>query len=357
MSLPPLPLIDGCLFIDNSGWIEGMSTCHRALQFKVLNERISTGEKVALNFGSAIHLALELRYGLYGNKAVDQVYYDSLAVILTEFFAEHPVPADDWRGLNWAMETVRRYNERFEQEEFNLLEYPEAIDCPHCAILPSSEDCLWCKGTGKRKYMVELSFALPLFDHYVCPGLEGSIPIIYTGKIDLPLILQGDLYSMDTKTTKQLGDMFWNEQRMSAQHRGYCWALQQSTGIEPKGYYVNGIRTKQPPDYVVNETAWKGKRQSPAQWWQESLVRDRMLLQPGELDRWKNNTIDLVEEFFWHYGRGYMPQKTKWCSQYGKCQYYDVCRLVPEDQGSFLASGLFTDNKWSPLIQPTQSIQ
>ena len=369
-TLPPLPLIGGALFIDNSGWVEGMSTCHRLLQFRSLARRVGAGEKVSLNFGSAIHTALELRYSLYGNKPVDKTYYDDLAVLLTDFFNQHPPPGDDWRGLNWCMETIRRYNDRYEQEEFNLLEYPEPIGCPHCqgngekwedASVQATIPCPWCRGTGKRRYIVELPFAVPLYEHVpsgVLPNGTGDvIPVIYTGRIDLPVMIEGGLYTKDHKTTSQLGDWFWYEQRISSQHRGYCWAMQQATGLTPKGYIVNGIRTKQPPQYVQNGTAWKGKTQNPAQWWQESLARDRMILHPGELDRWKVNTIDLVEEFFWHYTRGYMPMKTKWCNSYGKCQYYDVCRLMPEEQGPFLASGLFTDNKWSPLAEPSQAKQ
>jgi hypothetical protein len=346
-NLPALPLIGGALFIDNSGWMEGMNTCYRYLQFRNLNLRVSTGEKPALNFGSAIHMALELRYSLYGNKPVDQRYYDDVATILTEFFDQHPPPSEDWRTLNWAMETIKRYNGRYEQEEFNLLRYVTPIDCPHCIGGP--ENCLWCRGSGKREYLVELPFSIPLYTHK-------GIPIIYSGRIDLPIMWQGDLWSMDTKTTGQLGDMFWNEQRISAQHRGYCWALRK-LGHQAKGYIVNAIRSKEPPQYVMNGAPWKGRQQTPAMWWNESLLRDRQYLQENELEVWERNTIDLCEEFFWHYERDYMPMKTKWCSSYGKCPYYDVCKMVPSEQPALLASGFFTPNVWTPLAQPTQSKQ
>ena len=67
------------------------------------------------------------------------------------------------------------------------------------------------------------------------------------------------------------------------------------------------------------------------------------------MEEWKNNVIDLIEEFLWHYKRNYMPMKTSWCSSYGRCQYYDVCQLNSADRGILLASGQFTENKWSPL--------
>lgn len=380
MKLPHLPLIGGALFIDNSGWMESIGTCHRYLQYKSLNLRISCGEKPALNFGSAIHLASEYRYNRYASRAVDELqYYEDIGKILTSHFELHPPAGDDWRNLNWAMSLMRKYNARYEVEEFSLLKYDDPIKCPYCEgegfnlfvkhdliEEPTEKICLWCQGTGLRTLMVEMSFALPL---YTWKGVlddgsnardskyETEIPIIYSGKIDLPLSIDGNLYVMDHKTTSMLGDWFWTEQRMSSQQRGYCWAFQTLTSMPVHGYIVNGIRTKEPPQYVTKGTTHKGKSRSPTEWWKESFNRERFILKPGELDEWKANTIDLVEEFFWHYQRDYMPMKTKWCNSYGRCPYYDVCRLPADERDFMLASGEFTDNTWSPLKQPTQSAQ
>lgn len=173
---------------------------------------------------------------------------------------------------------------------------------------------------------------------------------MFSGKIDLPYVQEGDIWIRDIKTTSMLGDMFWNKLRMSAQPRGYCWAFEQLTGKRVKGYQIDAIRTKEPPQYVINGTTSRsGKSQSPEAWWNESLCCERFYLKDGELQQWKENVIELVNEFFWHYQRGYFPMKTAWCSQYGKCQYYDVCSLNPADRGIMLASGLFQDNKWTPL--------
>jgi hypothetical protein len=367
MSLPPLPLIDNCLFIDNSGWIENLATCSRKLQHQCLSLRVHTGEKPALNFGSAGHLAKELRYARYGNKHVDEQYYEDLTTLLTEFFDQHPTPGDDWRGLNWAIECTRKYNDRFADEDFNLLEYKEAVDCPQCRGIGHPEDysnaCLICLGTGKRKLMVEMPFALPLYTHSNHRvDMPQEIHVIYTGRIDLPVNIPGvGIFTNDFKHVGSLGEQFWNGERMSSQHRGYCWAFQQLTGMAVTGFMITAIRTKEPPQYVLaNKPSPKGgKTQSPTQWWAESIVRDRFPLRTNELDQWKNNVIELVEEFFWHYERGYMPMKTKWCNSYGKCPYLDVCSLPPEEHNLMLQSGLYALNEWSPLNKstPTQSMQ
>ena len=363
MSLPPLPLIDGKLFIDNSGFMEGCSSCYRYLQYKCLNLRIPSAEKPALNFGSAMHLAEELRYVLYGTGPVDQQYWELLTPILTDFFEKHKPASDDWRTLNWCMEMMKKYMERYPMEEFQLLRYKKSVPCPACegrgCKQESQEEatwgidkCVWCKGTGKREMMVECTFTLPLYTH-IEPG--NTIPVIYSGRIDLPLSLNSDIWIMDNKHVGMLGQTFWDEQRMAAQYRGYVWAFEQLTGTRPKGYMVNAVRTKEPPLYITG-TGRRGS-QSPGQWWQDSMQRERFLCEPWKIEEWKNNTIDLVEEFMWHYGRGYMPQKTKWCSQYGRCPYYDICTITPQDRGVLLQSGQFMDNVWSPLKQPTQSKQ
>lgn len=391
MSLPLLPLIDGALFIDNSGWLENIGTCLRKLEYSQLFKRISAGDKPALNFGSAIHLGLEYRYVRYKNQPVDDFYYEDVGTMLTQFFADHPCPEGDFRDLNWAMTVLRRYNEKYSVEEFNLLKYDVPVKCPYCdqggiesqggnkdaansplrsiAGLSNSEgisaiQCLWCQDTKVRDLMVEIPFALPLYTHYgVDEGfrdLDGvwndgeSIPVFYSGRIDLPNVRQGSLDIIDHKSSSMLGSTFFDRMKMSAQQKGYCWSFEQLTKQKVKSYTVNGIRTKEPPQYVTDNKALKGRSSTPASWWGESLQRETYYIKPGELDEWRENTIDMMEEFFWHYARGYMPMRTANCTQFGRCQYFDVCSLDRNDRGLMLSSGLFSNNVWSPLNSNNQ---
>lgn len=369
----PLPLIDGALFVDNS-MLELLTTCPRALEYNKLFARVAANEKPSLNFGSAIHLALEYRYQVYQNRPVDQQYFEDVTTLLTEFFDAHPCPIDDFRNLNWAMEVVKQYCNRYPQEDFRLLTYDQPQTCSHClgqdisTIIPV-RPCLWCKGTGKLSTMVELPFALHLFDW---EGIldDGSnagdskyktkVPVYYSGRIDLPNHREGDhLWVDDHKTTSVLGPQFFDKMKMSGQQKGYAWSFEQLTGQKVTGYCVNAIRTKEPPIYVTSDEVSKyGKKSSPKQWWEESLQRERFYIKPGELDEWRNNAINLVEEFFWRYQRGYFPMYTpNACCLYGRCQYFDVCSMQSSDRGTMLASGLFQDNTWNPLRVPSQSKQ
>lgn len=354
--LPPLPLISNHLFIDNSGWMESMSTCPRALQYKSLNLRIMNGEKPSLNFGSAIHLALEYRYANYAAKIVDETYYNNLATLLTEFFTLHPTPDGDWRTLNWAMAMIRKYNDRYPVEDFRLMEYEEAVRCAHCQGLWNLDKCIFCSSTGLRTTMVELPFAIPLYTHK-------EITVVYTGKIDLPILTSDGIFILDHKTTSMMGSQFFDEMKMSAQQKGYVWAFEQLTGQKVRGYYINAIRTKEVPQYVLKGKDFKassGKVSNTETWWSENFQREKFLVDDATTSLWRNNTIDLCEEFFFNYERGVMPQKTAWCvGKYGKCGYFNVCSLANEDRLTFLNSGEYTANEWSPLnlVKKTQTQQ
>lgn len=336
-NLPPLPLIDGCLFIDNSGWIESLTTCHRLTQYKSLSLRIGAAEKPALNFGSVIHLCLEHRYRKYRTDAVGPNFFNEIGEIITKFFDEHPCPIDDWRNANWAMKVMKQYMAKYETEDFALL------------------------GGKDGEPMVELPFAIELYRHLFDGNMTGKIiPVIYTGRIDLPLSLpDSSIWVNDNKTTGLIGAQHWDKMRMSSQLKGYCWSFEQLTGKKVSGYMVNTIRTKEPPDYVLRgETSSRGKKQSPEAWWDESFQRERFYLQPGALDEWKKNTIAIVEEFFYNYQKGYLPMETSLgCTAYGRCPYFDVCTLPESDRDVLLSSGMYTDNVWSPLHQPTQAKQ
>lgn len=353
-SLPTIPLVDGCLFIDNSGWMESLSTCHRLHQYKSLRRRIRTEEKPALSFGSALHTALEYRYVKAQNQRIEPWLDDDIGTILQAMFDAHPTPEGDWRTLNWAVEIFRRYNERYSIEDFNLLKYATPVACPYCTT-SSSDPCKWCDSTRLRSVMVEMSFALPLFTwEGSIPGLPTSIPVYYSGKIDLPISIDGNIFILDHKTTSLLGSYFFDRMRMSAQQRGYCWAFQQLTGLPVSGYVVNAIRTKEPPQYITNDAAptRRNTKQTAEGWWYDSLQRERYYLTKSDLVEWKDTAIERINEFFWHYQRGLLPMNTESCTKWGRCAYYDVCSLSSDDREQFLTSTSFSDNTWSPLKDP-----
>jgi len=350
MNPPPLPLIDGCMFMDNSSWLTPMSICHRLLEYSQLHRRVGKGEKVGANFGSAFHLAMEHRYRNYGSKEVDQLYYQSTQTMLTQFFADHPVPENDWRGLNWAMEVIRQYNDRYPNEEFNLLTDKDGKPMVEVPFVAKIMD--WSGELPKQPGPI-----LQQLIGYTDPNIARyTIPIYYCGRVDLPIFYDGKIFILDFKTTSMMSTAFFDAKRMSSQQKGYCWGFKQATGTTPEGYIVRAIRTKEPPQYVLNgEMSRRGTKQSPEQWWSESFQEERYYLNDDALDEWQQNTIEKIEEFFYHYQRGYLPMTTQEenCTRFnGKCQFYEVCRLQTKDREQMLKSNMFTENEWNPLRDP-----
>lgn len=314
--MKPLPLIDGSLFIDNSS-LELLQTCPRAFEYAKIEKRIINKPAPALNFGTAIHLALDVRA-----RGGD---YQAQCKVMQEHFDVNPQDEEEKRDINWAVELVKKYNEVYHTEPFNYLKDKEG------------------------KVLVELSFALPLFTYEPktldLAGVESlsGIPIIYTGRIDLPVSWDGQIYILDHKTASRLGQSYFDEKQMSAQQIGYCWAFQELTGQKVQGFCINAIRTGQIPAKPVGGVE---------AWWRETLQRQRYNVTPEQITEWKTNTIALVNEFFYHYQNNFFPQKTTWCSgKYGKCQFFGVCSYPKDKRETILASEEYTDNVWSPLKQ------
>lgn len=319
ISLPPLPLRNGALEIDNS-FLSAFISCPRKSQYSSLARRIWAGERPALNFGSAIHRALEYRYTTLRNEAPtvldEQDIFDHA---LKPYFDANPQPEDDHRTLEFAREVIGMYNQRYAHEPFSLM-----VD-------------------KDGKVMAEMSFAVPLFTYRMGKDLQGidhNIPIIYTGRIDLPVLWDGQVFIGDFKTSGMLGPSKADEYKISPQFEGYCWAFEKLTGTKPGGFFIRGIRTKSKPGSA--KAGWD-------KWWDECFMSHKEYLRPGQLDEWYRNTVALVEEFFWHYQRGFMPQKKQACTMYGKCPYYEICYMPEASREQVLQSDMYTANEWSPL--------
>lgn len=311
-----LPLISGnTFFIDNSS-MEYLHTCPRSAEYFILQRRISSADKVALNFGGAMHAALEHRYTNYG-EIVDGNCLPGMYRILDDWFANKPNPEDDFRQPGYAKNVIAGYMEKYATEEFSVLE-------------------------GNGKPMVEMSFAVPL-------ATIRNVNVVFTGRIDLSVMCDGKLWLPDHKTSVMLGPQMIKEQKMSSQWKGYCWAFRETTGRTPYGAIINGIRVR-PPNITVKG---QEKRRDVVP---DDFQRFRLILEDHHIDEWKANTIDILTDFINDVTtKSSLPMKTKWCvGKYGPCPYYEVCELPPSSRNAMLSSGLFMDNTWSPLQQTKQ---
>lgn len=353
-----LPLTNGCLYISSS-FLDTFNACPRAGQYYKIDGKVAASSEAALIFGSHLHTALELHYRQQEFGSSQEVISQKVMAVLTDEFAKRPTPEEDFRNLNWALELYQRYAKKFSQENWQLMKYKEAVECEHCSGNGSPDlsqehlqPCHWCNGTGKTSIMTEVPFAVKLFD-YVNPDkracahnevLNEPLPVYYHGIIDLPIYLDGKPWIMDFKSGTRIDASFWNSQKRSGQYRGYAWALQQTLGIEVAGYLVRALRVLEPPKYVQEGKPKRGggEYKNVADWWDESFPEEKEYLNQDDIAEWKHDTIANIEEFLWHYSRGYFPQKRNACHAKYKCSYFDICSTFPaSDRGLILNSGLY----------------
>lgn len=371
--MKPLPLENGAFFVSSS-FLETIETCSRRAQYYKINQRVSATNTGGLNFGGILHSALELYNICNGIGEARPIIDQKVMSLLEKEFTSSPGDSEDHRNLNWAVEIYEHYVKKFEFDNFDYLEYSTPIVCPKCE--PATIGCPYCNDTKLRSIMAEVPFAVKLFDYDVetnyldkfPSGIKirelfdredgegnavwntyGKIPVYFSGYIDLPIKKEDGIYVLDYKTSSVLGRGFWDGLNMSAQQKGYTWAFQETTGLEVMGHHVRAIRTTQMPLSAREGKANKrtGEIVSQEKWWDETFPEEEFKLREGELEEWKTNAISLVEEFLWHYGRGYFPKKTQWCSgKYGRCQYFEVCSTFPDkDRPLILNSGLFKDKE------------
>ncbi len=317
--LPRLPLIDGCLFLDNTT-MEYLITCARSTEYYVLHKRRLAEQRSALFFGGAIHSALEYRYRNAGVIPPHEIPTNQSA-LLAQIFASSPAQIDDHRTCSLATSIIRHYNAKYSLEEFKIVQNDNG---------PLVE----------QSFAIELvRLAVPTWIHH-----SGFVVVIYTGRIDLVVEWDG-LFNVDHKTTSILGTGFFEEQSMSPQQEGYMWAVGKTLGVLPLGYVINAIRTR-PPAKSREDVC------------DDDFLRQKFYCPKERVDEWEHNIIAIVREFLWKYSQGYLPMEKKWCiHKYGRCQYFDVCSLPAENRAMMLGSGLYATNTWSPLTKAQEVLR
>ena len=327
------------LDIDNSS-LSTFLSCPRSYEFNVIYGR-DTAYRDALNYGSAIHHALEHFYRHDAPLESDDVDDPSTVLgVLRRAFLAKPTDSDSWRTFEHAAESMRRYIRWHEQ-------------------MPA-----WTLVEHNDQRAVELAFRIPLFvyevgrvDHpqiapwppfLVADATPGAVSelnnalgvtavrrihVNYTGKIDMIVEQDGSLAIVDHKTTSVEGPSFWSQFTLSAQMLGYCWAATKLLQRPVRSAIIDALIGRKPTRTGV-----------PYEY-----ARQRFHYSNEHVDEWRADVESHIRTLLDNFMTGTFPRNTNSC--YGKfsCQFRDVCPLPRNVQASALRSGAFVPRTWSPL--------
>ena len=313
MSNSPIqPLLtDGVFYIDNSS-MELFTTCPRQAYYYLIRKLELNRSRIALDFGGAVHSALEYRYARYGVDYLTREASQDILNYTARLGDTLKCPEDDYRNRGYLMDAVAKYIGDYPAEQFRLLPLP----------------------SDSSKFAVELPFAMPIGT--VATQAFGDVKVVWTGKIDLPYLSRGNMGIMDHKTTSMMGPQFFTEFEIAHQMYGYAAACEFIFGQPCHEITINALGCRKPTKTGVRYEY--GRHIIP-------LNRDL-------LDEWHVDSLALVSDFFAHCERGYFPKATKWCvGKYGACQYRAICSLAPKHRELALSTSEFKPVTWSPLTE------
>lgn len=304
MTLPALRLINNTLFIDNSR-LELFTTCPRKGEYGIVRARVPAGTNPAFFLGEIEHLCQKFRYLYFPLDKIDPVCTYLQFQLIDMCYKDVVLPLDEYRTADYAKCVIAAYNRWYNKpEDFQIL-------------------------ATEGKALVERSFAVPL-------GKIGDINIVWIGRIDLgvQLLADGRIFVMDHKTSKIGGDYFATEFFLSSQMQGYTLSLQKVIERPVSGVIINAMFCRQPTRTGKNIT----------------FNRYRITYDQENLLEWQDNMLRIADDFINCSKREYFPMHTHQCiTKYGSCQYIDTCRMAPSSRLTWLYSGAFKDDEWSPM--------
>jgi len=348
--------------------IESFLGCNRLAEYKLVHSK-SPGPKSALVFGAAMHAALEIWYRNKQNINCE-VYTDTMELLPPDFdrsrdctsltreallqrcylaiestFAEYPIGfINDYRTPEYCIQSFAEYLTHYQSE----------------VVVPV---------THQQKPLVEFSFSYPLgkielptqifkdwgygkltndqnMEEQTVASGATSLPcsIEWTGIVDMIANLSGEHWLVDHKTTSILSGDFFDGFEIAMQPVGYVAAARAAfPDLDIQGFMVNVLACRKP----VSAVTASGKKSTA-----KAFEPHRRFYR---YDTWKEtefrtDALALIEEFIANLTSNYFPRKTQWCiGKYGKCAFFEVCSLPPEQRMMMLESGTYQENTWKPV--------
>ena len=262
-------------------------TCRKKFYYQHILHLKPKLKGVPLLFGGAIHEGLD---EWYTTNDVEKM----VSAFLKNYEDRE---GDDLRTRANGEKMLRAYASKYATEYFKVLDKPEA------------------------------SFVYPIGN------------IMFGGRIDLPIEMNGDLWIMEHKTTTRLGGSYFNQYELDKQPTGYVLAAEEYFGRECKGCLMNVM---EPWKDVKRVTA---KTKAP----EDHFLRKPISRNKKMKDRFKLNVQRIVRDIEWCKSENeyFEAEKKEVCTYYMRpcpfhalCQYGEDPRIIERD---------FIVEEWKPF--------
>lgn len=252
--------------------LSSFQTCRKKYYFEHIRHLKPKLKGAALEFGGAIHEALDAYYSLDDKT-------QSIFLAKEAFKANwKDREGDEIRTIDNGLKLLDWYAKRYQHEPFKVVGKPE---------------------TG---------FVFVIGD------------ILFGGRIDLPVEWDGNLWIMEHKTTTRLANGYFNQYELDKQVTGYIIAAEEHF----KGRKVHGciVNVMEPWKELIRPTA---KSKAPEDHFARSPITRSQMIK----DRFKLNVQRIVRDIKWcHENDEFMEaEKKEVCQYYNRpCPYLQLCQ-------------------------------
>jgi hypothetical protein len=281
--------------------------CPLKYKTRIEGEWVGQFRSGALGFGKAVHEGLKEWYqrGLDGEPPSLRLAaaLDAIEVAWPE---NHPV--DDYRTLVRAKSLMMNYAKEYPSEPFKIL----LVEVPFKFHL--GRYLLYCQGCNFENNPI----AAAGYPRNNCGSCGRDLEEIEYGGIFDTLIQFGPpsstiVYTLEHKTTSQLGSLYFRQYDLDNQVSGYVWGASQVSGKVVGGAMMNAL------------CCTSGG----------TLKFDRQLISrtPTDLERWKNDVASTCNDIERTRRLGHWRMHTNHCmNKYGMCEYHSVHILSNPDE-------------------------
>lgn len=271
--------------------LSSFQTCRKKYYFEHIRHLKTTTKGAALQFGGAVHSALDI---YYSTEDKSQGLLNAKLVFEKEWQDRE---GDELRTVENGLKMLDAYADKYRHEPFKALGKPEQ------------------------------GFVFPIGD------------ILYGGRIDLPVEWDGNLWIMEHKTTTRLSGGYFDQYDLDKQVTGYIIAAEETFKRKVYGCVVNVM---EPWKEVKTKTA---RTKAP----EDHFARAPITRSDDLKERFKINVQRIVRDIKWCEETGeYMEaEKKEVCQYYNRpCPYLQLCKHGEDER---VIEREYIVEKWSPF--------